>query len=105
MAYTTPKESYSKKAALISHSKATPDPRKLGEIQKSNKEKPTTNPDLPTLGKRFWSFIKSVKKDNAGICCWFWNVISFRYPLLVHERDYGSYYKSIITYINDDFYW
>ena len=35
--------------------------------------------------------------------CWFWNVISFRYPLLVHERAYGSYYKSISAYINDDF--
>ena len=28
VAYTTPKESYSKKAAFISQSKATPDPRK-----------------------------------------------------------------------------
>ena len=39
--------------------------------------------------------------------CWFWNVISFCYPLLVHRRAYGSYYKSIIAYIlvNDDFYW
>ena len=27
----------------------------------------TTNPDHPTLGKRFWSFIKSMKKDNVGI--------------------------------------
>ena len=26
-----------------------------------------TNPDHPTLGKRFWSFIKSMKKDNVGI--------------------------------------
>ena len=37
--------------------------------------------------------------------CWFWNVISFRYPLMVHERAYGSYYKPIIAYIIDDFYW
>ena len=36
---------------------------------------------------------------------WFWNVISLRYPLLVHERAYGNYYKSTIAYINDDFYW
>ena len=49
--------------------------------QKSNKEQAfktynayvsnlldsTTNPDLPTLGKRFWSFIKSMKKDKVGI--------------------------------------
>ena len=28
----------------------------------------TTNPDLSTLGKRFWSFIKSMKKDKVGIC-------------------------------------
>ena len=28
VAYTTPKESYSKKAAFLSQSKATPDPRK-----------------------------------------------------------------------------
>ena len=27
----------------------------------------TTHPDHPTLGKRFWSFIKSMKKDNVGI--------------------------------------
>ena len=27
----------------------------------------TTNPDHPTLGKHFWSFIKSMKKDNVGI--------------------------------------
>jgi len=27
----------------------------------------TTNPDHPTLGKRFWSFIKSMKKNNVGI--------------------------------------
>ena len=26
-----------------------------------------TNPDHPGLGKRFWSFIKSMKKDNVGI--------------------------------------
>ena len=79
MAYITPKESYSKKAAFISQSKATPDPRK--KKQKSNKEQAfktynayvsnlldsTTNPDLPTLGKRFWSFIKSMKKDKVGI--------------------------------------
>ena len=79
VAYITPKESYSKKAAFISQSKATPDPRK--KKQKSNKEQAfktynayvsnlldsTTNPDLPTLGKRFWSFIKSMKKDKVGI--------------------------------------
>ena len=48
--------------------------------QKSNKEQAfktcndyvsnllvsTTNPDLPTLGRRFWSFIKSMKKDSVG---------------------------------------
>ena len=48
--------------------------------QKSNKEQAfktysdyvsnlldsTTNPGLPTLGKRFWSFIKSMKQDNVG---------------------------------------
>ena len=44
-------------------------------------------------------------KRIYGIMCRFWNVISFRYPLLVHERAYGSYYKSIIAYINDDFCW
>ena len=26
----------------------------------------TKNPGLPTLGKRFWSFIKSMKKDKVG---------------------------------------
>ena len=36
VAYTTPKESYSKTAAFIPQSKATPDPRK--KKQKSNKE-------------------------------------------------------------------
>ena len=80
VAYTTTKKSYSKKAAFISQSKATPDPRKKKK-QKSNKEQAfktynayvsnlldsTTNPDLPTLGKRFWSFIKSMKQDNVGI--------------------------------------
>ena len=49
--------------------------------QKSNKEQAfktynayvsslldsTTSPDLPTLGKRLWSFIKSMKKDKVGI--------------------------------------
>ena len=49
--------------------------------QKSNKEQAfktynayvsnlldsTKNPDLPTLGNRFWSFIKSMKKDKVGI--------------------------------------
>ena len=79
VAYITPKESYSKKAAFISQSKATPDQRK--KKQKSNKEQAfktynayvfnlldsTTNPDLPTLGNRFWSFIKSMKKDKVGI--------------------------------------
>ena len=62
VAYTTTKESYSKKAAFISQGKATPDPRK--KKQKSNKEQvfktysdyvsnlldSTTNPGLPTLG-------------------------------------------------------
>ena len=57
--YTTPEESYSKKAAITSQSKATPDPRKKN--QKSNKDQAfktygdyvsnlldsTTNPDLP----------------------------------------------------------
>ena len=41
MAYTTPKESYSKKKQRFAQSKATPDPWKLSEIkkiQKSNKE-------------------------------------------------------------------
>ena len=80
VAYITPKESYSKKAAFISQSKATPDPQKINK-QKSNEEQAfktynayvsnlldsTTNPDLPTLGKRFWSFIKSMKKDKVGI--------------------------------------
>ena len=33
----------------------------------SNLLETTTNPDLPTLGRHFWSFIKSVKKDNVGI--------------------------------------
>ena len=33
----------------------------------SNLLDPTTNPDHPTLGKRFWSFIKSMKKDNVGV--------------------------------------
>ena len=78
VAYITPKESYSKKAAFTSQSKATPDPRK--KKQKSNKEQAfktysdyvsnlldsTTNPGLPTLGERFWSFIKSMKQDNVG---------------------------------------
>ena len=83
VAYTTTKKSYSKKAAFISQSKATPDPRKKkkNKKQKSNKEQAfktysdyvsnlldsTANPDLPTLGKRFWSFIKSMKQDNVGI--------------------------------------
>ena len=82
VAYTTTKESYSTKAAFISQSKATPDPRKKKKEkkQKSNKEQAfktysdyvsnlldsTTNPGLPTLGKRFWSFIKSMKQDNVG---------------------------------------
>ena len=26
----------------------------------------TTKPDHPTLGKHFWSFIRSIKKDNVG---------------------------------------
>ena len=73
------KRAIRKKAAFISQSKATPDPRK--KKQKSNKEQAfktynayvsnlldsTTNPDLPTLGKRFWSFIKSMKKDKVSI--------------------------------------
>ena len=33
VAYTTPKESYSKTAAFISQSKATPDPQKKTEKQ------------------------------------------------------------------------
>ena len=63
VAYTTTKESYSKKAAFISQSKANPDPRKKKK-KKSNKEQAfktysdyvsnlldsTTNPGLPTLG-------------------------------------------------------
>ena len=44
VAYTTTKESYSKKAAFISQSKATPDPRKKkknGKPTKSKLFKPT----------------------------------------------------------------
>ena len=82
VAYITPKESYSKKAAFTSQSKATPGPRKKkNKNQRSNKEQAfktynayvsnlldsTTNPDVPTLGKHFWSFIKSMKKDKVGI--------------------------------------
>ena len=86
VAYNTPKESYSEKTAFISQSKATPDPWKFSAkfkmIQKSNKEQAIRSlqrlrlqftgfhnklPDLPTLGKRFWSFIKWMKKDNVGI--------------------------------------
>ena len=55
-------------------------------------------------GAYFMLFDRGSRKRIYGTC-WFWNVISFRYPLLVHERAYGSYYKSIIAYINDDFYW
>ena len=81
VAYITPKESYSKKAAFTSQSKATPGHVKKNKNQKSNKEQAfktynayvsnlldsTTNPAVPTLGKRFWSFIKSMKKDKVGI--------------------------------------
>ena len=56
-------------------------------------------------GAYFMLFDRGSRKTIYGIMCWFWKVISFRYPLLVHERAYGSYYKSIIAYINDDFYW
>ena len=44
VAYTTTKESYSKKAAFISQSKATPDPRKKRnrKATKSKLLKPTT---------------------------------------------------------------
>ena len=76
VAYITPKESYSKKAAFTSQSKATPGPRKKKtKIRKATKNNAyvsnlldsTTNPDVPTLGKRFWSFIKSMKKDKVSI--------------------------------------
>ena len=60
---------------------------------------------LERQGAYFMLFDRGSRKTIYGIMCWFWNVISFRYPLLVHERAYGSYYKSIIAYINDDFYW
>ena len=78
VAYTTPKESYSKTAAFISQSKATPDPQK--KKQKSNKEQAfktydyvsnlldsITKPDLPTLGKRFWSFIKKGQSGQLSL--------------------------------------
>ena len=43
VAYTTPKESYSKKAAFTSQSNATPDPRKkIRKATKSKLLKPTT---------------------------------------------------------------
>ena len=37
VAYTTTKESYSKKAAFISQSKATPDPRKKKKTEKQQR--------------------------------------------------------------------
>ena len=80
VAYTTPKESYSKKNSvyIVKRSNSRPTKKKN---QKCNKEQAfktcddyvsnlldsTTNPDLPTLGKRFQSFVKSMKKDNVGI--------------------------------------
>ena len=81
VAYTTTKESYSKKAAFISQSKATPDPRKKEKNRKATKSKllkPTaiTSPIYwipqqtlafpPWVINRFWSFIKSMKQDNVG---------------------------------------
>ena len=58
------------------------------------------------IGVQLYVNVLIVRNFWIGDClCWFWNVISFRYPLVVHERAYGSYYKSIIAYINDDFYW
>ena len=44
VAYTTPEESYSKKAAFISQSKAPPDPRKkkIRKATESKLLKPTT---------------------------------------------------------------
>ena len=80
VAYTTTKESYSKKAAFISQSKATPDPRKNKnrKATKSKLLKPTaiTSPIYwipqqtlafpPWVINRFWSFIKSMKQDNVG---------------------------------------
>ena len=81
VAYTTTKESYSKKAAFISQSKATPDPRKKKKNRKATKSKllkPTaiTSPIYwipqqtlafpPWVINRFWSFIKSMKQDNVG---------------------------------------
>ena len=84
VAYINPKESYSKKAAFTSiakQSNSRPTWKKKNKNQRSNKEQAfktynayvsnlldsTTNPDVPTLGKHFWSFIKSMKKDKVGI--------------------------------------
>ena len=87
VAYITPKEIYSKKSSVYiakqsnSRPTKTKTKKKQKKKQKSNKEQAfktysdyvsnlldsTTNPDLPTLGKRFWSFIKSMKKDKASI--------------------------------------
>ena len=80
VAYITPKESYSKKSSVYIAKQSNSRPMKKKK-QKSNKEQAfktynayvsnlldsTINPDLPTLGKRFWSFIKSMKKDKVGI--------------------------------------
>ena len=72
VAYTTPKESYSKKSSVYiakqSNSRPTKKNRKSNKDQAfktyndyvSNLLDSTTNPDLPTLGKRVWSFIKSM---------------------------------------------
>ena len=79
------KRAIRKKAAFISQSKATPDPRKKKK-QKSNKEQAfktysrspsaITSPIYwipqqtltfpPWVINRFWSFIKSMKQDNVG---------------------------------------
>ena len=66
VAYITPKESYSKKSSVYIAKQSNSRPTKKKK-QKSNKEQAfktynayvsnlldsTTNPDLPTLGKRF----------------------------------------------------
>ena len=54
VAYTTPKESYSKKKQRFTESKATPDPWKLSEIkkiQKDNKEQAIWNNILTMIYK------------------------------------------------------
>ena len=63
--------------------------------------------DVGFVWKGFPSELRNGVDSTQGTLplCWFWNVISLRYPLSVHERAYGSFYKSIIAYINDDFYW